>query len=277
MKAYKEEIRYFTADKGEPFGIELAGKSWCDGSYMIARENPDIWVLEYIIAGQGTVRVDGIRREKYYPGAGDVYLLPAGRRHSYFSDARDPWVKLFVNCRGPVVDGLADAYGLTDQILFHNMQHLEGKFQKIYAMVEDRTLAEGEVTAETELLIHDIFRQLGEQSRKEREETEEIRVIRQYLDTNVGQIVSVQEIADLVYRSPDYVIKHFKAEVGVTPYQYLLKKKMQIAERLLRDTVMPVGEVAMQLGYSDAHYFSGLFKKEKGMAPGKFRKEIHGI
>ncbi len=51
---------------------------------------------------------------------------------------------------------------------------------------------------------------------------------------------------------------------------------MSIAERLLRDTVLPVKEVATQLGYEDAHYFSGLFKKEKGVSPAAFRKNIQG-
>ena len=51
---------------------------------------------------------------------------------------------------------------------------------------------------------------------------------------------------------------------------------MSIAEKLLRDTALPVKEVAVQLGYEDAHYFSGLFKKEKGVSPVRFRKNISG-
>ena len=88
----------------------------------------------------------------------------------------------------------------------------------------------------------------------------------------MGQIVTIKELSDLIYRSPDYSIKHFKAEVGITPYQYLLKRKMSIAKRLLRDTALPIREVALQLGYEDAHYFSGLFKKETGMPQGRFRR-----
>ena len=53
----KENIRYFVQNKGKPFVIEISGKSWCDGSYIIQRDDPDIWVLEYIVKGQGCIEI----------------------------------------------------------------------------------------------------------------------------------------------------------------------------------------------------------------------------
>lgn len=269
----REYIRYFSQERNSAFFIELAGKSWCDGSYRIAREHSNIWVLEYIISGQGTIFHVGSKNKFYYPKAGDVYLLPMGSKHVYTSDTQDPWVKLFVNCGGAVVDGLARAYGLEEKILFTNMQELEEQFVEIYHMMENRELSEDYINEKTELILHDIFRSLSKKCRKKSEEFDEIAKIRKYLDVNMNRIVTVKEMGDQIYRSPDYVIKHFSAEIGMTPYQYFLKRKMQIAQKLLSDTALPVKEVAEQLGYTDAHYFSGLFKKEFGMPPGKYRRE----
>ena len=271
----REYIRYFAADKGAAFSIEIAGKSWCDGSYQIFRKKSQVWVLEYILSGRGTIKgIDGTDKE-YYPEEGDVYLLPVNRKHLYYSDAEEPWVKIWINCHGPVVDKLAEAYDLTDKILFRGVTELKEYFQEMYALMKDKSLPEKYVVEQTELLIHKIFRGLWERTGTVSGESDEVRHIKQYLDEHVGELVSIQELSELVFRSPDYVIKHFKAEVGSTPYQYLLKRKMSIAERLLCDTVLPVKEVATQLGYDDAHYFSGLFKKEKGLSPGAFRKNIH--
>ena len=269
-----EEIRWFATSKGAPCEIEMIGKSWCDGNYRIVRDvdKANIWVLEYILSGKGTIQNAGSSGQVYYPQAGDIYLLPPGNKQLYYSDAQDPWVKIFVNCRGPVVEGLADAYGLSEKILFTGMSDLSEKFQEIYELMNKRNLSEEFILVRLEMILHEIFRELGRRIQQTRGETDEIRKVRRYLDSHVGQLVSIQEMSDLIYRSPDYLIKHFKAETGMTPYQYLLKRKIQIAERLLRDTVMPVGEVAAQLGYEDAHYFSGLFKKEKGVAPGQFRR-----
>jgi len=268
----KEFIRYFAQNKGEAFSIEISGKSWCDGNYRIYRECSRVWVLEYILAGRGTVRAfDGSERQ-YQPKAGDVYLLPINGKHLYFSDEEEPWEKIFINCKGPVVEKLAEAYNLTNRIYFADVRELEPYFLEIYELLQNKSLPDKQVLEQTELLIHRIFRGLWERTRNVSGESEEIRKVKQYLDEHVGELVSIQELAQLIYRSPDYLIKHFKAEVGLTPYQYLLKRKMSIAEKLLRDTILPVKEVAEQLGYEDAQYFSGLFKKEKGLPPGRFRK-----
>jgi len=269
----REEIRWFAASKGAPCEVEMIGKSWCDGSYRIVRNvsEANVWVLEYVLSGKGTIQNAGASDRVYYPEAGDIYLLPAGNKQLYYSDAKEPWIKIFVNCRGPVVEGLADAYGLTEKILFTGMSDLSEKFQEIYELMNTKELTEDLILARLEIIIHEIFRDLGRRNQQVREETEEIRKVKRYLDSHIGQIVTIREMSDLIFRSPDYLIKHFKAETGVTPYQYLLKRKMQIAERLLRDTAIPVGEIAEQLGYGDAHYFSGLFKKEKGVSPTQFR------
>ena len=64
--------------------IEMAGKSWCDGTYLINRKNSKIWVIEYIISGKGTVKDIENPEKEYYPQADDIYLLSAGKNHFYF-------------------------------------------------------------------------------------------------------------------------------------------------------------------------------------------------
>ena len=275
----REEIRWFAASKGAPCEVEMIGKSWCDGSYRIVRnvDTANVWVLEYILSGKGTIQNAGSSDQVYYPEAGDIYLLPAGNKQLYYSDDKDPWIKIFINCCGPVVEGLADAYGISEKILFTGMSDLSVKFQEIYDLMNAQNLTEELILARLEMIIHEIFRELGRRNQQMREETEEIRKVKRYLESHVGQIVTIQEMSGLIFRSPDYLIKHFKEETGMTPYQYLLKRKMQIAERLLRDTALPIGEVAAQLGYADAHYFSGLFKKERGISPRQFRRSIDGL
>lgn len=271
----KEYFRCFAQEKGEPFVIEIGGKSWCDGSYLINRKQAKIWVVEYVLAGRGTVRDTSDPNREYYPEADDVYLLEAGKDHYYYADAEEPWEKIFVNFSGPVVEGLADAFCLSGRIHYPGMSVLKPEFLQIYEWMTNMELPERYVLEQVELKIHKIFRILGQQGRDRQQDTGEMQKVRRYLDEHVRQIVTIQDLSELIYRSPDYVIKHFKREMGMTPYQYLLKRKMTIAERLLRDTVLPVKEVAEHLGYEDAHYFSGLFKKEKGASPKRFRENMH--
>ena len=199
----REYIRYFAVDKEAAFTVVISGKSWCDGSYQIYREKSNLWVLEYVLSGRGTIKgIDGTDKE-YYPEAGDVYLLPANRKHFYYSDAEEPWIKIWVNCHGAVVEKLAEAYNLTDKILFRGVTDLEGYFQEMYALMEDKSLPNKYVVEQTEILIHKIFRGLWERTGRVTEESKEILQLKQYLDEHIGDLVSIQELSELIFRSPD--------------------------------------------------------------------------
>ena len=70
----------FSADA--PFQLRLAGVSYCDGSYRIERETADFSVVEYIERGTGTLEIDG---RQFHPAAGDLYFVPEGSPHRYWS------------------------------------------------------------------------------------------------------------------------------------------------------------------------------------------------
>ncbi len=63
----------------------------------------------------------------------------------------------------------------------------------------------------------------------------------------------------------------FTEVVGISPYQYQQKFRLEQACELLRSTTLSIGEVAENVGFSDALYFSRLFKKRLGMNPSHYR------
>lgn len=70
--------------------VELAGTSFCDGSYSISRKKSDVYVIELILEGTGTI----IHNEKSYTASkGDFYILKKGDDHYYFSSPKN--VKVF--------------------------------------------------------------------------------------------------------------------------------------------------------------------------------------
>lgn len=271
----KEDIRYFLQDEGAPFEIIISGRSWCDGSYRIFRECSEFWVIEYISSGMGSIEING---KVYYPQKGDVYLLPSGSRHCYYSDAKEPWIKTFVNFRGAVADGLASAYHLKGIVLFPGVeQAVAERFFQIYTMMQNRNLEDAFVIFKTEILIHEIFHILGQKIKSSIGISDEMKKIKDYLETHVSVSVTIDELSALIYRSPDYLIRHFREEFGMTPYKYFIEKKMEAAKTMLRDTSLSVKEIGELVGYEDAHYFSNVFRKESGIPPLQYRKHQRGI
>lgn len=261
----KEELHYFSGGD-EVFSLDLAGVSWCDGSYHIRRAQSDCWVLEQVVKGTGALLVDGVQ---YTASAGDIYLLPFGSDHEYFSDAADPWEKIFMNLRGSLPKSLFSLYAMAGNIVFSGCG-AEGLFQDFLEMIRRESRPEERLPA-CALKLHEICMAVHSQYAQPEEPWDAVR-IKGYLEQNVSRLVSIRELAEMLGRSEDYVGKQFKKAYGITPYAYLLEQKMELACRLLRNTALPVREIAARLGYEDAHYFSGLFRKAMGVPPSSLRK-----
>ena len=261
----KEELHYFSGGDGV-LSLDLAGVSWCDGSYRIRRVESDCWVLEQVVKGTGVLLVDGVR---YTASAGDIYLLPPGSDHEYFSDAVDPWEKIFMNLRGRLPESLFSFYAMAGTVVFSGCG-AEGLFREFLEIVRREGRPEEQLPS-CALKLHEICIAVHSRHSQPEEPRDAVR-IKQYLEQNVSRLVSIRELAEILGRSEDYVGTQFKKAYGITPYAYLLEQKMELACRLLRNTALPVREIAARLGYDDAHYFSGLFRKAIGVPPSSLRK-----
>ena len=82
---------------------------------------------------------------------------------------------------------------------------------------------------------------------------------------------TIEELAQTVGSSRAAFAKRFKALVGETVFQYLTSLRMQRARALLRDTALPVYEIAQRSGYESDLAFTKAFKKQTGRTPRQFR------
>ncbi len=266
----KEKLQFFYAESpSAPLFVELAGISYCDGSYYCERECSDVTVVEYIVHGCGVVICDGRR---YEPEEGDAYILHQGSKHTYYSDADDPWTKIFCNLKGNLAEDLLRAYGLQDTVLIHNFWN-EQIFSDFYALC-CRKEPQKKIFERCALKYHEIVSQFYAFESESARVNDEAQQLRDYLDNRIFEHVSIEKMASSIYRSPDYVIKLFRKNYGLTPYAYFLRQKMLAAENLLRTTQMPCREIARRLGFEDPHYFSNLFKKQHGISPRGYRSTM---
>ena len=88
---------------------------------------------------------------------------------------------------------------------------------------------------------------------------------------DVKNEISVGELAAQYAQSREHFIRSFRGFMGVTPHRYRQKRRMDHARLLLADTDLPISRVAEEVGFSDAQYFSRIFKKEVGVSPLAYR------
>ena len=94
---------------------------------------------------------------------------------------------------------------------------------------------------------------------------------RQILDTHVNSPYSIEQLENDIFISKSYLRKLFKERYGESPISYLMRKKLELAEEMLRMTDLPVQEVAAKVGIRNPYYFSALFRRKKGLSPTKYR------
>ena len=92
-----------------------------------------------------------------------------------------------------------------------------------------------------------------------------------YRDTDL----CLENIAENVYLSPNYLSSLFKKKMDKTISQYIADVRVQHARELLRDRSLKLYDVAVQAGYKDANYFTKIFKKAVGVTPSEYREKYN--
>ncbi len=94
-----------------------------------------------------------------------------------------------------------------------------------------------------------------------------------HMEEYADEELSIAEIAALCNVSEGYFRRLFKEYSGLSPMEYRLRSKIEKAKTYLEYDIMTVKEIAQQLGFVDAAYFSKQFKAKTGMQPLAYKKQ----
>lgn len=140
-------------------------------------------------------------------------------------------------------------------------------YEELEAIIRDG-LSKAEKSKETK----DLMNIWGEMTHKE-ETDSPIKKIKKIIAENLSVEISREELAKRVYMSPDYLSKLFKKETGMSLSDYIINKRILLAQQLLSTTELNVVEIAQKAGFSYSSYFVRIFKKKTGITPQQFREE----
>ena len=90
-------------------------------------------------------------------------------------------------------------------------------------------------------------------------------------ETRFRESISISSVAEELYIHPDYLRQLFRKQLGETPIHFLLRKRIECARSLLKDTDQSIKEIAAQSGLENPFYFSRLFRKWIGQSPSEYR------
>ena len=262
--------------KNSVFFIESMGESLPCAEYLVERtrvktDTKSIYVFEYVISGKGHIECDG---KKHTVGKGDFYFLNRLHSHLYYSDRSEPYRKIWINAGGRLLDGIVNAYGLTDGAIVINESETLVYFEKIRTLLSGINVDNSdEITTECAKVMCEMIITAATEHRKVlRATVSTAERIKDYIDSGLSYNVTLDDIAQHFYLNKSYIISIFSEKYGYTPKQYILQKKMQAACSMLEENLYSIAEIADVLNFSSSQHFSSSFKKKLGISPDEYRR-----
>ena len=98
------------------------------------------------------------------------------------------------------------------------------------------------------------------------------RQVLEYIRNNLHRPVTIGQMAEIAGLNPTYFSNLFSRCMGISPIQYINKRRIEQAQSLLLRSDQSLYQIARRVGFSDEYYFSRVFKKIVGIAPDHYRK-----
>ena len=162
--------------------------------------------------------------------------------------------------------------------LVHRMLHwIEDAGKNTYEKLEPLHYANKISRVYTRREMDCILEEILHELKKEMEHKEDIsnyaikRAIA-YIRMHYAENISLEEIADKLDITPEYLSTLFNREVGINFSGFLRDFRLSHAKRLLKGTDKKVYEIAQEVGYPDSKYFNRVFKENVGVSPREFRQ-----
>ncbi|RFC51538.1 MAG: Transcriptional regulator GlxA family [Verrucomicrobia bacterium] len=271
---YATSAGYVDIAPGAPYPPEGHPKQytfrWEDGRKL------DELQIHFITRGGGVLESgkEGGRRQKIT--AGSAFLLFPGEWHRYAPQKQTGWFEYWIGLKGEYVERLLARHFFTPGHpvfapsdssallrLFTEavgcLRHHSTGASRVLGSLAGQILAElstGAVAAppaatRTEHLVHEAKLMLGQ---------------------HLEQELDLELLSKKIGAGYHWLRRAFKSETGQSLHQYRLQVRLSRAKLLLKNSDLPVEQVALQTGFQDPYYFSQIFKQKTGVTPTSWRK-----
>jgi len=222
-------------------------------------------------------------------GPGDVYLTAPDEPHGGMNDMLQPcelyWLQLHPGRLGRAMKSLGLGDGTTvDRLVsparrcFPGGDALVADLRRMHEAMRrgvelDRLAVAGALLAFLARVLRRHDDALIEQAVEPGRCTSELmRRAMLWMDARLTEDFAIAEAADAVGYSVTRFHERFRAETGFSPADWRARQRLARGKRLLRETRMPVSQIAQRCGFSTSQYFATVLRRYEGVSPTQFRR-----
>lgn len=213
------------------------------------------WLIHFVVSGCGIYK---IKDKTYTVKPGEMFVIPPFEETYYQADEKKPWTYIWIGftSENPVLNYLKDVITCPRaEKIFQQMKNCE-----IYSVGRPAYLT-GK--------LWDLFALL---SKEEQPRIDYVDMALEYIHSEFMHDITIEKIARHLNLDRTYFSVIFKNKIGMSPKQYLLNYRMNIAASIMEKNNISVTIAANSVGYSDVFTFSKMFKRHFGISPSKYVK-----
>lgn len=218
-------------------------------------------LLHYVHAGTGVFH-NSRGRHSLQPG--QIFIIRPQETVSYQADLHTPWTYSWI--------GFTCGFSL-DEVLCGDILTAPESAHIFHAMGDA-----GHIQAGREWYIcgkiYELLTLLRATAAPKRDDASQyVRMAQNYIESQYVEPVKIAGVARSLNLNRSYFSKIFREHTGKSPQQYLVDFRLQKAAELLTTRMLPTGEVARRVGYTDVFNFSRMFRRRYGVSPSHYHEQ----
>jgi len=270
---------YGISEFSKALNIYHCGREQCASLHSFGPAVRTHYLLHVVLDGRGQFYENG---KVYSLKKGDVFLISPEVSTYYIADKEEPWEYAWVGFDGYECRNILESCGLLsgEPIFWGSNNESEGIYPNYLSqniiLLQECFERKGHSTFELLGYLYLFFAAMSSRERENNVPSYENQYFYQaceYVKHNYSYDIKVKDIAKYVGIDRTYLFKIFKERERISPQQYLLKYRLNMAMNMLEHTELNVTEVAYSNGFQDAPSFCKHFKKKVGITPIQYRKQ----
>lgn len=223
----------------------------------------------FCMEGSGVLEVQG---QKLPVRTGDAFVLPAGLAHAYWPEERR-WDVRWFTFAGSAAGTLLEQLGLAEpRIIPGGAAVLLPVYEKMHAEITGDWI-HGHYTCSA--LVYSSLMELRRLIIDRADARNRIVTLTLcFIEERYGSDISLADMAQHAGVTPQHLCRVFRASMHMRPGEYLARRRVQAAQTLIRAGELPMAEIAQRTGFASPGYFSTVFRRYVGVAPGEYRRQM---
>ena len=261
------------ADRYIEFSLLECGREKCIPNKKFSFTPKSYFLMHYVLSGQGTVEIDN---KQYHLKKGSAFIISPHYIPHYYPDTNDPWTYVWVGFGGLNAGEYMDRANVSlktpiihddsEQTLRYLMEKLHKSFLDTGYLGMNCLGLGYQIIAAILKIGHRIEDGLPQPVRH-------VNAAKDYILNNFQFNITINNIANNVGVTTNYLANIFKDTIGLSPKQFLTNIRITRACNLLRVNTYQIKEIGKRVGYPNQLHFSSSFKKTIGISPLEYRRK----